>query len=1464
MVDQNGPMGNQGNKNLLQRAPSTLMAQGWTGTRERAIGLWLEYAKFVPRLLRESILHTPGCLKLVTDTEEDFINHPMTDDAFLGLAVLDISGFTRMTADASKSGPLGADALHKLLNAFFSKLMQQLEKYGGDVFKFAGDAIIVVFLPTKEEKESKDMKELVSARTVQCVYDLIKEYGCVTMSPSGEIIPQNSPAYEEQGPESPHQHGHQVIPSEPVLSWAPEMHVDNDPDDTIDSRVEDSLNRLWISFGVSKWLSRPVLARSHGSWIFPVWRETHSGKRNSAIRETLNEVWAKLKTIGSLKLSWRTKEAINRIIIGRKSNGSLITRGMTYIWSDLRDPLQAHVQKAPTVWIKGMITCGDISFYRFGGNSRKQTSQICEILMVDKYADGGPLHDVSQIDKVAKGGQTVISKTIQSYLGNKVIGRTLQGGAVCVREIGALYPNSEYIGAAAILQHEEEALKNLSMEKCIQSLNLLKSHVPRTVKSLESKAYYNCKDSRAAPEIFQCDANMLVSHRTCSIMFFRFVNLHSRHNKDIIQKVFSIVQSHLLASGGDLLQMRNDEKGIVLIAGHGLPRYFNHAKANIASLSVTCAIKIIYSLRSINIDAVAGVTSGRILFASVGSSERCEYTIYGDPINLAARLMMHASVTKSGQQIVCDQETQTMCSLSGNMRFVQLQDLHIKGFDSPRPVFTTGIYNGEDLTGHIKSGGSILKPVTPFERFLKCTNSIFIGKKNEIEVFLGHVRRLQEGIGSTICLEDIAAVGKTRLLKHVFFSAEYIETSQLDKIFITGNDNERENSNGLEMLLTKVYGQASKSAQEFDTKPLEILEHLFLKLLLVSPSKNMSKSFHNLLGAYMKIYMEEVGTVEVSKRLKTDEDCNDTLSRILVFLVHQYVDRYGPCAIILDSMENVHPCLWRFARHLHESRSNQILLVLSYRWAQVIFDQILEERNRLSKMNESEMDLIGLANNVGMSHYYQKRSLSSIQSQVARDLCVISSDPATVKMSVGEFSVKDVKDYVTALFPSIRVNDGVFQMLHDALGGHLFGIKYACIFLFLFHQKKWGNNKPSPGFLGVTMIYQIRTLTPMWSAAESRFDSLPSYFKYVAVRMSIIGNVVPEDILSELCQGLRKETVARCMSVLIYIKYIRHALDKNGKSYFVWHHPILPLSILDMLAPDFRKELRARLALVLEHYQYKNGFDFCNIAWNWRDSCRLSEGIHWRRSLRAIASYEDQICVDLDQNNFSQAQDSLTQAIAIAVSLLHQQNAGNDLRVVPSWRIATWEKCMAACEILKTGGDFQKASQHCVRALTLLGEHLPAGTNIPQDVALSTHGLSPEVSKTSFPSMRCDASTKKILKSLASLGNPRTVLEYEGPDSHEPIKEIEGMTTLFLPRKGKTVDDEMSMGSLAILEIMLYIFESSGPWDNQSLDFALKACTHAVTKSTSRKIASRLRSVHDRIVQLGEMTLEATCSIFDS
>jgi class 3 adenylate cyclase len=89
-------------------------------------------ASCVPDLLVRRLLAEPGSA-----------GSPHADRVPGALLLADISGFTAIAERLAQRGPAGAEALSRLLNGAFGRLLALTGAAGGDVLKFAGDALLV-------------------------------------------------------------------------------------------------------------------------------------------------------------------------------------------------------------------------------------------------------------------------------------------------------------------------------------------------------------------------------------------------------------------------------------------------------------------------------------------------------------------------------------------------------------------------------------------------------------------------------------------------------------------------------------------------------------------------------------------------------------------------------------------------------------------------------------------------------------------------------------------------------------------------------------------------------------------------------------------------------------------------------------------------------------------------------------------------------------------------------------------------------------------------------------------------------------------------------------------------------------------------------------------------------------------------------------------------------------------------
>ncbi|OQR95212.1 adenylate cyclase [Achlya hypogyna] len=95
----------------------------------------------------------------------------------------DVAGFTAMTESlAIRGGPIGAESLGKHLNAYFQQLVRFITGAGGDVFKFAGDALIVLWPENKE-----DTIESLIRRCIQCALGIQEKLHQAKLAPDVEL-----------------------------------------------------------------------------------------------------------------------------------------------------------------------------------------------------------------------------------------------------------------------------------------------------------------------------------------------------------------------------------------------------------------------------------------------------------------------------------------------------------------------------------------------------------------------------------------------------------------------------------------------------------------------------------------------------------------------------------------------------------------------------------------------------------------------------------------------------------------------------------------------------------------------------------------------------------------------------------------------------------------------------------------------------------------------------------------------------------------------------------------------------------------------------------------------------------------------------------------------------------------------------------------------------------------------------
>jgi class 3 adenylate cyclase len=127
-----------------------------------------------------------------------------------------------------------------------------------------------------------------------------------------------------------------------------------------------------------------------------------------------------------------------------------------------------------------------------------------------------------------------------------------------------------------------------------------------------------------------------------------FTSYTEKHGAEAVVNVLNLLlesQSRIIASeGGDIDKFVGDEI-VAVFSGPKAPEHACAAAARIQRMAMA---------RSADFDGLTvgiGVASGMVIHGMVGSIQRADFTVIGDPVNIAARL---CGMAKPGQVLVCD------------------------------------------------------------------------------------------------------------------------------------------------------------------------------------------------------------------------------------------------------------------------------------------------------------------------------------------------------------------------------------------------------------------------------------------------------------------------------------------------------------------------------------------------------------------------------------------------------------------------------------------------------------------------------------------------------------------------------------------------------------------------------------------------------------------------------------------
>jgi class 3 adenylate cyclase/tetratricopeptide (TPR) repeat protein len=199
------------------------------------------------------------------------------------------------------------------------------------------------------------------------------------------------------------------------------------------------------------------------------------------------------------------------------------------------------------------------------------------------------------------------------------------------------------------------------------------------------------------------------------------------------QRIARALQEALYHHEGSVNKLSVDEKGATLVAALGLPPL---AHEDDAALAVLAGAAMQRALAGLDARVAVGISTGRVYCGEVGAAGRREYTMIGDAVNLAARLMQ-AAPAHGG--LLCDEATQQ--AARGRLAFEALPPIAVKGKAQPVAIY--------------RPCGRALAPRGPRPIFGRDAERAALGEGLDA---------LRAGRGGVIVVEGEAGLGKSRLV----------------------------------------------------------------------------------------------------------------------------------------------------------------------------------------------------------------------------------------------------------------------------------------------------------------------------------------------------------------------------------------------------------------------------------------------------------------------------------------------------------------------------------------------------------------------------------------------------------------------------------------------------------------------------------------------------------------------------
>ncbi|MBM3266502.1 MAG: AAA family ATPase [Candidatus Sericytochromatia bacterium] len=325
---------------------------------------------------------------------------------------------------------------------------------------------------------------------------------------------------------------------------------------------------------------------------------------------------------------------------------------------------------------------------------------------------GEALAAIGEVSHGAEPGHVTVTKAAAALLETVAALRPLSGGGAIVDGLRAFLPPEPR--PAPVLDSQSESV--------------LRGYLPGTVRS----------------KVDAGQQGWLAELRRVTVVFVNLPDLDHDTPLEQAQEVVRRLQAAVYRYEGSVNKLSVDEKGISMLAAMGLPPLSHEDDAVRA---VQAGVVIRDALDGLGVRFGIGVTTGQAFCGEIGNAARREYTMMGDVVNRAARLMQVA--VKDGD-LICDGATQQVIQHRFNLD--DLGKVSLKGMSGDVEIFRP--------TAEIKKQDRAAKLVGR------------MAERGEVEMLMLELQ--SGGEGGVVIVEGDAGMGKSALVLFYMLQARVL------------------------------------------------------------------------------------------------------------------------------------------------------------------------------------------------------------------------------------------------------------------------------------------------------------------------------------------------------------------------------------------------------------------------------------------------------------------------------------------------------------------------------------------------------------------------------------------------------------------------------------------------------------------------------------------------------------------